>query len=159
MTNKDNQNKISHNNNNEEVEKLTLDTHILLWYVEGMNLSESQVRIIESARVKGNLYISTISIWEIALLCSKGKIVLSIPLNEWISKLLAIPGLNLIELSPTILVESCSLPNFEHKDPADRFIISTVRSINSHLMSFDQKIIDYANSGYLKILSNNNQNS
>lgn len=134
------------------IEKLTLDTHVLIWYSEGINLSKEQVNIIEQIRKAGNLYISAISIWEIAMLVNKDKIALSISLDEWIDKLLSTPGLNLIDLSISILVQSCVLPKYEYKDPADRLIIASVRSINSHLMTFDQKIIDYADNGYLKII-------
>lgn len=88
------------------------------------------------------------------MLACKGKIAFSIGISEWIDTVLSIPGLNLIELSVPILAESTSLPNYEHKDPSDRMIISTCRSNGSHLITFDQKIIDYGNKGYIKIISN-----
>lgn len=131
--------------------KLTIDTHILLWYVEGISLSKNQVELIEKARQSNGLYISAISIWEIIMLARKGKITLSISLDSWIEKLLLIPGLNVIELSVPIMLQSSELPNYEHKDPADRFIIASSRFIDAYLMTMDQKIIDYANQGYLKI--------
>ncbi|WP_425361612.1 type II toxin-antitoxin system VapC family toxin [Candidatus Tisiphia endosymbiont of Ceraclea dissimilis] len=134
------------------IEKLTLDTHVLIWYSEGTNLSKEQVNIIEQVRKAGNLYISAISIWEIAMLVNKDKIALSISLDEWIDKLLSTPGLNLIDLSISILTQSCVLPKYEYKDPADRLIIASVRYINSHLMTFDQKVIGYADNGYLKVI-------
>lgn len=133
------------------IEKLILDTHVLVWYVEGINLTQSQVDVIEKFREKGCLYISAISIWEIALLANKSRIVFSISLEGWIKELLLIPGLHVIELSIPILVQSCGLINYPHKDPADRLIISASRSTNSLLMTFDQKIIDYAKDGYVKV--------
>ncbi len=138
-------------NNISEVDKLILDTHILIWYIEGINLSESQVVLIDQMREKNSLYISAISIWEIALLISRERIALSIDLDQWIKKTTSISGLNLIDLSISILTQSCILSNYEHKDPADRMIIASARSINAHLMTCDQKIIDYADKGYLKI--------
>lgn len=133
-------------------ESLILDTHILIWYVEGIKLSESQIKLIDKAREENILYISAISIWEITMLENKGKIALSVSLDEWINKLLSMPGLHLINLSVSILMQSCLLPHYDHKDPADRFIISSSRTSNSHLLTFDQKIIEYANLGYLKII-------
>ena len=135
------------------IEKLTLDTHVLLWYTEGTRLTPSQVNVIEKAREKNCLYISTISIWEIAMLASKNKIALAISLNEWVDQVLATPGLNLIDLSIPILIQSCELLHYPHKDPADRLIISSSRYINAHLITFDQKIIDYAAEGYLKVVA------
>lgn len=137
-------------------DKLTLDTHILIWYTEGIRLTTSQVNVIDQARGQNLLYISAISLWEIAMLAQKDKIAFAISLDEWIENVLSTPGLNLIDLKVPILVESCNLPNFEHKDPADRLIISSARSINSRLMTFDQKIIDYAANGYLKIINIDN---
>lgn len=85
------------------IDKLIIDTHVLIWYLEGIKLSEDQVRVVESARNRHNLYVSAISIWEIALLSKQGKIVLSIPFNEWMNKLECIPGLNILDLSVSIL--------------------------------------------------------
>ena len=134
------------------IKKLTLDNHVLIWYSEGTNLSNDQVNIIEQAQEQGNLYISTISIWEVAMLIEKDRIALSISLDEWIEKLTFTLRLNFIDLSIAILTQSCALPKYDYKDPADRLIISSVRSINSHLMTFDQRIIDYADKGYLKVI-------
>lgn len=135
--------------------KITLDTHIIIWYAEGIKLTEKQVSIIDKARDNNALFISSISIWEISMLFNKGKAVFSMSVNELIDKILSIPGLNLIDLSIPILLESTLLPNYEHRDPADRLIISSARSNGSHLMTMDNKIIDYGNKGYLKIVSNN----
>ena len=138
-------------NDTSEVDKLILDTHILIWYVEGINLSESQVTLIDQMRGKASLYISAISIWEIALLVSRERIALSIDLDQWIQRTTSITGLTFLDLSISILTQSCTLSNYEHKDPADRMIIASARSINAHLMTYDQNIIDYADKGYLKI--------
>ena len=140
-------------NDKSPIEKITLDTHIIIWYSEGIKLSEEQVSIIDKARDNNCLFISSISIWEIAMLFNKGKTVLSMGLNELIDKILSIPGLNVIDLSIPILLESTLLPNYEHKDPADRLIIASTRSNGSYLMTVDQKIIDYANKGYLKMVN------
>lgn len=134
-------------------EKILLDTHTILWYAEGIKLSSSQVKLTESARRNGGLYISAISIWEITMLATKGKIIFSISTNEWINKLLSMPGLNLIDLSVPILMQSCDLPNYQYKDPADRMIIATSRVNSISLMTFDSKIIDYGKQGYLRLVN------
>lgn len=51
--------------NNYGIEKLVLDTHILIWYLEGIELSLPQIKLIETQRSLNQLYISAISIWEI----------------------------------------------------------------------------------------------
>lgn len=140
----------ANNSGSSTVEKLIIDTHVLIWYLEGIKLSEEQVSVIEDARNKHELYVSAISIWEIALLTKQNRVVLSISFNDWMNRLQCIPGLNILDLSTAILIESCNLINYEHKDPADRMIIASSRDLNAHLMTFDQKILDYASLGYLK---------
>ena len=137
---------------NQIIEKLILDTHILIWYLEGVELSEQQIELIENQRSNNQLYISAISIWEISMLINKKKIAISISLNEWLHKVQNIPSLNIIDLSIPILIESCNLPDLEHKDPADRMIIASTRAVNGYLMTLDKKILQYANEGYLKII-------
>lgn len=140
-------------NTSNDTDSLLLDTHILIWYVEGDNhLTKQHLEIIEKARQQNKLHISDISIWEIAMLSEKERIVLSVTLSEWIDKALSIEGINIIDLSANILIESCQLPHYPHKDPADRMIIAAARHLSIALMTFDNKIIDYAKKGYLTII-------
>ena len=133
---------------------ILLDTHILVWYLEGDNrLEKKYIDAIEQARKQNKLYISAISAWEIAMLAEKERVVLSVTLSEWIEKALSIEGLSLIELSTNILIESCQLPHYPHKDPADRMILATSRHHSISLMTFDHKMIEYANKGYLTLIS------
>ena len=137
--------------NNTEVPDLILDTHVLMWYSQGIELTSQQVDLIDQAIINSSLYISAISIWEITMLANKGKIVINIPIKDWINKLLLISKIKIIDLSPDTLIESVLLPNYEYRDPADRLIIASVRLTNSVIMTFDRKIINYANLGYLKL--------
>lgn len=130
---------------------LLLDTHVLIWYVEGIRLLKEHVDIIEDSRARGQLSISAISIWEIAMLASKGRIVINVPIKEWVERVLTNLEINLVDLSANILIESSLLLNYEHKDHADRIIIASARASNAHLLTFDEKIIDYAKLGYLKL--------
>ncbi len=50
-----------------------------------------------------------------------------------------------------IALESVQLPNFEHKDPSDRFIIATARVLNCELMTHDQKLVAYSKQGHVNI--------
>ncbi|NRB11565.1 MAG: type II toxin-antitoxin system VapC family toxin [Rickettsiaceae bacterium] len=136
--------------NYQNIDKLILDTHVLLWYVEGIQLKNNIINLIDSKRHLGKVFISSISIWEIALLSIKGKIVFSIPVKEWIDQVLSTLELKIIELKHNILIESCELLNYPHKDPADRMIIASARETNAHLLTADKKIIDYHKQGYLK---------
>ena len=133
-----------------KIDALLLDTHIAIWYMEGSQLSNFEVNTIDSLLTHGQVFVSAISIWEIAMLEKMKKISLSIGIDDWTGKLLHVPGLQLVSLDPNILIESCRLPHLEHKDPADRMIIATAREKDLHIMTRDKRILDYASKGYIK---------
>lgn len=76
------------------------------------------------------LGVSVISVWEIALSASKGRIGLGLPVQDRIRRALDHPGLTLVGLDPQIAIESCNLPGTFHVDPADRFLVATARGGN-----------------------------
>jgi PIN domain nuclease of toxin-antitoxin system len=130
---------------------LLLDTHIFLWLMfKDKNLSKSELKLIEQYAKKNSLFISAISIWEIALLAKRGRINLYQPPLKWVEEALALPGISLAPLTPAILCESVDLPEEFHKDPADRMIVATARMMKLRLMTHDQKILDYAEQGLIE---------
>ena len=135
---------------------LLLDTHIWLWLACGVQgkISTTTLRVIEQAGQRRDLFVSIISVWEIALLESKRRIVLPMPTQKWVARALDNPGIKLIALNePEIVLDSCQLPEQFHADPADRFLIATVRARNAVLVTADQRILDYSKSGHVKTLA------
>ena len=64
-----------------------LDTHVLLWWLaDRERLSADQQRLLDSGDADTPLLVSDISLWEIAMLHSLGRIRLTIPLREWLEK-------------------------------------------------------------------------
>ena len=75
---------------------LLLDTHIWLWLAEGTEpLSSGTRETIGVAASGGKLKVAAISIWEVALLASRNRIVLGKPTTEWVEQALLAPGLSL----------------------------------------------------------------
>lgn len=101
----------------------------------------------------GMLRVAAISLWEIALLASRGRIVLGKPARLWLDEALADPGPAIEPLSPQIAVESYELPDRFHGDPADRMIVATARATGAVLMTRDRRILDYAARGHLNALA------
>ena len=114
------------------------------------SLSSQTKRIIENASQEGGIGVCAISLWEISMLSSKQRILLNQPCLQWIQKAIGTHGISLIPLTPEIAVETCSLPGEFHGDPADRMIVATARIFQLPLVTCDQKIIQYAQSGFLK---------
>lgn len=133
---------------------LILDTHVWLWIAGGdtRHISTGTIATVENASRAGEILISAISIWEVAMLESKGRISLSRSVDEWVRKSLRAPGVRLLELSPEIAIESTRLPEFEHGDPADRMLIASARVTGGRLATADRRILEYASRGHVAVL-------
>lgn len=128
-----------------------IDTHVWLWFVLGdLKLSKKSRNLIEESANKGTLNLSCISLWEVAMLESKGRIVFSKECHTWLNEASSIPGLNIVQITTDIAFNSSRLPLGFHGDPADRIIVATARSINATLLTKDSKILDYGKTKYLK---------
>ncbi len=135
-------------------ELLLLDTHVWLWLVAGSPELSTQARhTIDAAATAGALRIAAISLWEIVLLATRGRIVLSKSIGSWLEEALAGPGPAIDPLTPQIATESYALPDVFHRDPADRLIVATARVANATLMTRDRRILDCAARGHLTAIA------
>ena len=133
---------------------LLLDTHVWIWFMlANAELAVTGRQAINRAAASGQLRLAAISVWEAALLASRGRVTLSRPLAQWITEAVSAPGLSIEPLLPQIAVEACSLPEAFHRDPADRLIVATARVANATLMTRDQRILDYAARGHLTAIA------
>ncbi|GAP99876.1 type II toxin-antitoxin system VapC family toxin [Leptolyngbya sp. NIES-2104] len=122
---------------------IILDTHIWIWWVdENPKLSSQNLEIIQANQSSG-LGISIISCWEIAKLVEKNKLNLDCSVDEWLELALAYPGIQLLDLSLPIVLQSTRLTGF-HPDPADQIIVATAKVYGSTLLTQDQRILDYS---------------
>ncbi len=121
--------------------KALLDTHILLWWLgTGTRLSAAQWQVIENAGPNKPLWVSEITLWEIATLVSLDRIELRLPLRDWLEKATAPPLVRRFGISPAIAAEVAALPDSFHRDPADRIIVATARVLGATLLTRDQRI-------------------
>ena len=135
-------------------EVLLLDTHVWIWTVEGLRhrLSAAALVEIEAARDAGMLLVSAMSVWEVAMLESRGRVALGLPVDEWIRTTLHVSGVRLLPLEPEITVESTRLPGSPHADPADRILMASARVTGARLVTCDTRIIRYASDGHVPVL-------
>ena len=121
-----------------------LDTHAWIWWVTSdRRLSRRARTAIGRAQARGELWLSMISIWEMAKKVEKGQIALDRPLDEWLDKALAAEGLQVADMTRPVLVDSCRLPQPFHGDPADQIIVATARSHSATLVTRDARLRDY----------------
>jgi PIN domain nuclease of toxin-antitoxin system len=102
--------------------KLLLDTHTLLWSIGKTN--ELSKKIMQEIKNPDNeIFVSAVSLWEIALKCSIGRLLVDFNVNkipEYCRKM----GFTLIPLEPVDALSSFNLPQKDsHKDPFDRMLI------------------------------------
>jgi PIN domain nuclease of toxin-antitoxin system len=136
---------------NRQTSLLLLDTHVWIWLMEGSErLSLSMRERIQAGVPDLQLRVSAISVWEVAMLEAKQRIVFDMDCHTWASHALAAPGLSLIPLYPEIAIASTRLPGKLHGDPADRILVATARQQNCTLITADQAILDYAAEGWLQ---------
>ena len=131
-----------------------LDTHILVWYVENerTRFSRRIEPVVEAAVARGELLVSTISVWEVAMLQASRRLELVQDVRTWVGRALSFPGVRLKGLSPSIAIESTRLPGTPRRDPADRILIATARLIGATLVTCDEAILAYAADGHVRVL-------
>jgi PIN domain nuclease of toxin-antitoxin system len=127
---------------------LLLDTCAVLWLAEGLELASDARKAIAD----GKLNVSPISVWEIANLARKKRIVLAMPVVKWFRQTLQKMDAALSELTIEILAGSCELPGSPPNDPADRIIIATARETSMVLMTRDKNILAYSRTGYVRAM-------
>lgn len=128
---------------------LLLDTCAVLWLAEGLEMAADARKAITG----GRLNVSPISVWEIANLVRKKRIVLTMPVIKWFQQTLDKIEAETPELSIEVLADSCELPGSPPGDPADRIIIATARAAGLILMTRDKDILAYSRAGYVRTLA------
>ena len=122
---------------------ILLDTHIWVWWVDDNQQLVDRPRHLIQDNVRYGLEVSAISCWEVAKLVQYGRLELACPLEEWMEQALAYPGVQLVELTPRIAIESTKLPGSFHRDPADQIIVATARVYDIPLLTSDSRILQY----------------
>jgi PIN domain nuclease of toxin-antitoxin system len=124
--------------------KALLDTHILLWWLSSTSrLSARQEEILGAAHEEP-LWVSDITLWEIATLSSLGRIKLHLPLRDWLEQATAPPLVQRLPITPAVAAEVAALPDSFHRDPADRIIVASARVLGATLLTRDRRIVDAA---------------
>lgn len=77
------------------------------------------------------------------MLVAKERLGLAMDVQQWISKALDKPKINLLPLSPEIAVLSTRLPGTFHGDPADRIIVASCMDQHAILITKDKSIAQY----------------
>jgi PIN domain nuclease of toxin-antitoxin system len=120
---------------------IVLDTHAWIWWVsDPRRLSAPARRRIDQGVEESAVHVSAISCWEVSLLVRRGRLELSMALEEWIRHSESLPYVHFVAVDPQIALLSNALPGAWHPDPADRIILATALHLGAVLVSKDGKL-------------------
>lgn len=119
--------------------RLLLDTHIWLWsLLDPARLTPAVANALTAADAE--IWLSSISIWETALLAERGRIEIVGDLVDWLADAQARAPLSEAPVTHEIAVRSRSV-DLPHDDPADRFIAATAAVFGLTLVTADRRIL------------------
>jgi PIN domain nuclease of toxin-antitoxin system len=121
---------------------LLLDTHALIWVVEGSKrLGRRVSRLADDALAGAGLGVASISFWEIAMLVNRGRITVDPSVDQWRLRVLGL-GVQEIPLTGDIAIAAVGLADL-HGDPADRIIVATGVATGATLVTADDRILGW----------------
>lgn len=118
---------------------IALDTHALLWWaLDPDQLSRPAAAMVAEMEKHGG-FASSISIWELGVKVKRGKLELGIAVEELVRRIERSAVVELVPVDTTLWLRSLAL-DWDHRDPADRVIVSTALSKGVPLLTRDEVI-------------------
>ena len=101
-------------------------------------------RLMEESIKEQSVHISCISSLEVAMLVDRGRLQLTMPVEDWVEKSESLPFFNFVPVTNSIALKSVRLPTPFHSDPADRIIVATAIAIGATVVTKDHRILGYS---------------
>jgi PIN domain nuclease of toxin-antitoxin system len=120
--------------------RILLDTHAVIWAVEGDHRLGSNARLELQSCGEGDALISDITLLEIAMLVAKKRIVISVPLASYLQQLAA--TFPVLPIAPRIAADAVDM-ELPHSDPFDRIIAATAQYHEIPLLTRDARLAEY----------------
>jgi len=121
-------------------DRLLLDTCAVIWLATGSDSLSTVARLaIEEAN---EVYVSSVSAWEIALKHNNGKLQLPCDSEKWFDHALEVLDLKLMPSNHHTAMRSTKSPK-HHNDPCDRMIIQTAMDNGLTIVTGDKRFPQY----------------
>ena len=121
--------------------KILLDTHIFLWLLSGDGRLSKKAKKIFLCE-DNDLYFSVVSLWEISIKVSLGKLKLA---DNWMAVIedeMAINLIKLLQIRKWHCYKIVDLP-LHHRDPFDRMLIAQAMIENMSILTCDDQFYGY----------------
>lgn len=119
--------------------KLLLDTHILIWCLQGSDLLPRRAEAL--IRDADAIYVSAASLLEMAIKYSLGRLQLQVEFSA-LPGFIAASGYEMLSVLPDHAVQLASLPRL-HRDPFDRILVAQSISEPLRLMTHNTTLHGY----------------
>ena len=124
---------------------IVLDTHAWIWWVSDPERLPARARAaIEHAVASASVYVSSISVWEVAMLVARKRLELTMPAVDWVARSEALPFLRFVPIDNALALSSVALEGFTYPDPADRLILATALWLEAPIVTKDRRMRAYA---------------
>ena len=126
--------------------KYLLDTHTVIWALSDLRKLSKTARTVLSS--EKDVFVSTITLWEISLKYSIGKLRIKNKLPDEVPSAVHDMGFDILGSDPGVVSSYYKLPmSSTHKDPFDRMLIWQAIRGNYALLSKDKSFSDYEKYG------------
>jgi len=116
-----------------------LDTHYLIWDTLGHSrMSKAELQFLDRQKA---LWLCSISLWEVAMLISKGRIKINVSIEEFVEIAFLKRNYRLLNIDAKVSDVVRQLPKDINGDPADRIISATSILYDATLLTADQNLI------------------
>ena len=131
---------------------ILLDTNALIWLAQDLPLSQLAERSIDEAAAARGILVSAVSAWEVGNLMRRGRLKSPLSIPDWFERAASKLGFQTVDLTAEIALASTEL-DWSHRDPADRFLVATARSLNVPIVTGDREILAYAAAGHVRAVA------
>jgi len=119
--------------------KLLMDTHIWVWsLLEPGRLSRSVCKALTDPA--NEVWVSPISVWEILVLCQKGRLALQPDAAAWVSAALLRVPLKEATFTHEVALATGQVA-LRHQDPADRYLAASAKVYGLTLVTSDHNLL------------------
>ncbi len=119
---------------------VVLDTHVLIWFITSdPRLGPQAARVVSDAIASRTAALSAASVFELSWLTTRQRIVLTAPVERYLSGLTD-AGLTVIAIDAAQALLASALP-IRQGDPMDRFIAAAAVASEAYLVTADEALL------------------